>query len=282
MNIKNILGWAPSIEFADAEKFFTLHEPHRRVTRYEIFKENENDLEAAVSLSEGNAYDLSRTIRTSDRNMHVEQKLTSRNGGLLLDFVMQFKFPKEDYLYGEINGQHITHKGQNIYYQHPTDSVSLSGLERRITITSSSGGGFRHFMYIRDEPGYWVIHVRLLPPADSSTCLKLNTRWYNKALPFWIERCFRLISSRHLLYHGERRKQWSWFRKILYWLLPLSRYPLGHLDKGSTLSISADVFVAEVARAYTQTAQKPGSQNDCYSFPNSRPSQPDSKEAPTE
>jgi|GEM_PF-1691935 hypothetical protein len=163
----------------------------------------------------------------------------------LLDFVSRYVFPKKMFESAHIDGKEIKHKDQNVYRQFSsgiggTVVLKSNGYSVEIKIKEiSCTSAFVPVLYVRDEPGNWVVHIRLLPKVFSKIVTKLNTRWYHRALPDWINKfLFSFCFGKHwLLYRGERKKQWGFMRKVRYRLLPLSAYPLATLQKGEVLSV---------------------------------------------
>lgn len=229
-------------EFADGDHFFTLYDPHRRVVSYKPQVDSEALLDATVELSPDNCFLLRQSREQSQNELRVTQEITSINGGPLLDVVLRLVFPEEAFCRASIAGTTIQHQGDNIYYQHPTDELYLeTKTGQRLQITAASTGSWKQVAYVRDEPGSWVIHIRLLPPKAYQYVVKLNTRWYNRSLPHWISQVLWKGFGTSLLYRGERKKRWSLIKKAWYWLTPLSAYPIGNLKANQTLTISANL-----------------------------------------
>lgn len=174
----------------------------------------------------------------------------------LLDFVMRFVFPKEMFDHAIIAGKTIIHEGQNVYHQYPLSDVckdvDLIGVQEYVRITPESiecPDGFVPYLYVRDEPGFWVVHLRLLPRKPLRYVIKLNFSFYNKAIPEWIRQllAFTGFQSR-LLYRGEKKIAWSKWRALVYRLLPLTAYPLGILQEDEEITVHANCQFQEVSR----------------------------------
>jgi hypothetical protein len=137
----------------------------------------------------------------------VTQQLHCLAPSIFQDFVMRFKFTQESFESGEINSERVTHCGSNIWHQHTTDEVTLSGAGGRLRIwvmSAETAEKFTQVMYIRDEPGFWIVHARLLPKEP---CDLYATRWPNR----WFTLAINDTWSRRLL-------AWPWLKRTLWYL----------------------------------------------------------------
>jgi hypothetical protein len=188
---------------------------------------------------------LSIEEKCCDTEINRAHSFCAQESSLLLDFVSRYVFPKEVFEKVLIDGNKVVHKNQNIYHQvlaSDQSSVELIGKTLQATIQIKEidcPASFTPYLYVRDEPGAWIVHIRLLPKVYKEIVTKINARWYNRALPAWISRVlFSLCFGSHwLLYRGEKKRQWSFMRKAVYKLLPLSAYPLAEVKKGEKLSL---------------------------------------------
>lgn len=232
------------LETSDDLSFFSLNDRDWRSVS-EILSEEYGDNKTNKKIllkmhSATGILDLQEEI--SEHNITRKHSFCAEENSLLLDFVSRYAFPKSLFGRAYIGGKTIKHSGFNIYHQFPTDQARLEGdwcsVDIRI-LGTQTGDAFHKYLYVRDEPGKWVVHARLLPIKRSHIITKLNTSWYNRALPQWLHNIMFYIPglSSILLYRGERKNKWSFLRKIIYKILPLSSYPLAHIKRGDSINI---------------------------------------------
>jgi hypothetical protein len=231
-------------ETADRKSFFTLAETSRccEIRQFET-RGTGNGFTQRIEakLAEGH-WVMDRTVEICDNRVHVSQELCCLDRSVLVDFVVRFKFSKDSFTTGTIDGRTIDHRNRNVWYQFPVDEAILSGPHGRAVVRLHSarlGGKFHSVLYIRDEPGAWIVHVRLLPsePADL-----YMVRWYNRIFRFAFgDRLSRLILN------------WEWFKRRLWFLAErrggrpaIQAQPLALLEKGTKIGILAECSI-EVA-----------------------------------
>ena len=143
------------------------------------------------------------------RNLEVEALADSR----LMDVVLRFVIAKDRVRSAFIGNREITHRRRNRYHQYDFDQVILNLVNgTRLTfhpVGAALPAGFEHVVYLRDEPGRWILHVRALALAPSHYVLKGCSRWYNRPFPLMIQSMVlgsTWLRSR-LLYVRERISQ---------------------------------------------------------------------------
>jgi hypothetical protein len=161
--------------------------------------------EASVRVAEVGA----RGRSGGTRSINVEATRST----LLMDAVLRFTFPALRVRSARIGDECIEHLARNRYHQRPIAPVSLEleGGERLVFSPRSYGlpPGMEPVVYLRDERGRWVLHVRALAVRPEATVLKGCHRWFNGPFPDVVQRLARRSHalSRHLLYVRERVSQ---------------------------------------------------------------------------
>ncbi|HVY36212.1 MAG TPA: hypothetical protein VG982_02990 [Candidatus Paceibacterota bacterium] len=240
------------VEFSDDVSFFTLEKNSqavRAVCVEHVIGHNTEHSVLDVELHQiRGVLDMTNSIH--NLTLHRKQLLTVTSDGSLLDFVSRYVFPKEMFTTAQIGDVTIEHRGVNVYYQyHANHQVKLFGPKGEVCIQLHgwSGEGFQPFIYVRDEPTRWIVHIRLLPirATKNQVVVKYNSRWYNKALPPFIQRIIPTFIKNKLLYQGERKRPWTFIEKLFYYLFPFSAYPLGEVARSTILSIDSSCsFIA--------------------------------------
>lgn len=159
------------VEFADANSFFSLFGPRWRVKETII-----NETKREIILSQGTGL-LSYTYEQDADTAVQHATITARSNMKLVDFVVRFVFQKELFTSVVIAGNTVSHKDANVYYQYRTDRLTLNGPDGALEIdmhAPKTTGAFEPYLYVRDEPGHWVVHARLLPKSAANIVLKLN------------------------------------------------------------------------------------------------------------
>lgn len=235
------------IEFADARSFFTLKGNGQFITQ-ETIVETQTDTSffslRNIQLTNGTGV-LTIEEQVTSQGIVRTHAFEAQTETLLLDFVSRFVFPKEWFERAIIHGQTIIHEDQNIYYQFPleaeNDQIRFEGKEGDVLIhvlKHDAPVSFVPHIYVRDEPGYWVAHIRFLPCSDKVIVTKLNYSFYNKAIPaIWNRLLLACGMKRALLYRGEKKQSWTLLKKQWYRLLPLTSYRLGRLRTGEKICV---------------------------------------------
>lgn len=180
-----IMPWG--IEFGDSSSFFSLTDGgwrnnqkvlRQEITATSIFARRE------VMMSEGR-FILEYQEILQKNVVKRMATLIALEDSYLMDFVIRYRFIRELFDQGEISGQTILHKNSNIYYQYPVSHVTLVGGRLvHIQLTSSATiSKTNPYMYIRDYKNEWIVHARILPTEFCREIVKLNTLWFNRALP---------------------------------------------------------------------------------------------------
>jgi hypothetical protein len=157
---------------------------------------------------------------------------------VFMDFVMRFRFKKSFIDYALISNKKIYHNNTNIYYQYPVDNVLLKGskFDVKINIVDSLVPlKMKPVMYVRDNHGEWVVHVRMIPKKADKEVIKICTKWAStRPLP-------QLLSN--MLLKSPKLKKFLWYRgefapfnsNILLKLFNPSAFPMVKIEKGSKL-----------------------------------------------
>lgn len=242
------------VEFSDSTAFFSLNGPKQYLSsetlEAEVAPRALNSL-TKVSLADGGGILNVRESVEGGSILRTHEFIAERPT-LLLDFVSRYVFPKHIFYEGVVQGETVVHENANVYHQHRiqgSGQVLLKGPKHTLEISTGlieTTEKFDPYIYVRDEPGSWVVHVRLLPKNSSNIVTKLNASWYNKAVPNAVNNLFRALGlQKHLLYRGERKYGWSLLRRIVYKFTPFTSYPLGRLEAGEKISITSECRIAE-------------------------------------
>ncbi len=237
------------IEFADERSFFSLTGKSQFVSSVEkILEKTDRTLfsKQFIQLTNGQGF-LTRNEIVSTEQIERMHQFEACSETYLLDFVSRYVFPKEWFDYAVIHGERVEHHNQNIYYQFPLDeahdTIQFIGLKKivQIRVTSlSAPSSFVPYLYVRDEPGFWIAHIRFLPSSDEKVITKLNYSFYNRAIPPVLNFLLRIMGLQHrFLYRGEKKKVWSWVKKQFYRFLPLTSYRLGKIGVGERIEITS-------------------------------------------
>jgi hypothetical protein len=235
------------IEFADSRSFFSLKGTGQYISQekfVEVCTESSCNSKRRIQMTDGKGV---LSIDESESNGEIFRMHTfeATEQTELLDFVSRYVFPKAWFDSAVIHEKIILHKDENIYHQFPVDpehnTIRFEGLSGGICIRvlqHEAPASFVPFLYVRDEPGFWIAHIRYLPTSDTSIVTKLNYSFYNKAIPaVWNHFLSICGLKRRLLYRGEKKHSWTWLKKQSYRLLPLTSYRLGRLEKGEKIRL---------------------------------------------
>ena len=139
--------------------------------------------------------------------------LTALSDVWLMDVVHRMVFSLSDVRMIRIGGEVIPHARRNRYHQRPMCPVSVTmqeGVTLRLEGRAAGGpAGMDPVVYVRDEPGLWIVHFRLLATRPERVVLKGCHRLYNRPFPGWIQGAARRAPSllRKALYVRERVSQ---------------------------------------------------------------------------
>lgn len=237
------------IEFADARSFFSLIGKSQYISMEEkVLEKTDHTVfsKQFIQLTNGQGY-LTRNEIVTEEGIKRTHQFEACSETVLLDFVSRYVFPKEWFDYAVIHGKRVEHQDQNIYYQFPLeethDTIQFIGFKKKVkiqVISSSAPSNFAPYLYVRDEPGFWIAHIRFLPSTNEKIITKLNFSFYNRAIPSALNFLLRLIGlQRALLYRGEKKEVWSSVKKQLYRFLPLTSYRLGKMRVGERVEIAS-------------------------------------------
>lgn len=233
-----------SLEFADSKSFFSLENKGWRViekSKKIITSETSVSGRYNLELSEGKC---KLEFVDSWENNKIERKatFTALSDLYLIDFVQQYRFNYPLFNKGQINSTDYFYKNSNTYYQFETESASVLGEDFNTeiqTVSYSAPKNFSRKMYVRDFKNMWICHSRLFPNKGDKQIIKINKRWYNKAIPQFISTPLLSIKpfKNYIWYRGERKpyKKWNVFFKYLN----ITGYNLVFVPKGRIIKLES-------------------------------------------
>jgi hypothetical protein len=103
--------------------------------------------------------------------VRIHQTIECLEDSIFQDFVVRFRFDRSSFDRGLIAGRIIPHADRNVWHQYPVREAVLTGPHGTVRVRALQAvtvGKFEQMMYVRDEPGSWIVHVRLIPsdPPD--------------------------------------------------------------------------------------------------------------------
>lgn len=236
-NIINPWGF----ETADSSAFFSLEKGvgYRHQILSEEYSSSDQAYNAKITtkMKEG-AWELVIADHIQDNTIIRKAEIVTLEETVFMDFVMRFRFKKEYIEYAEIADQRHYHRNTNVYYQYPVDHIFLKGTEFDIKISildASVPLKMEPVMYVRDQQGEWVVHVRMVPREWDKEVIKLCTAWAGtRPLPQWVSKPLLNISriKQALWYRGERRPYKS---RIVRRLLNPAAFGMVSVPKGNSL-----------------------------------------------
>lgn len=228
-------GWGA--ETADRASFFTLTD---RPYGCDIRTTNLSSIQGGfarqteVVMAEGH-WLLDMALQHDGTMFRVEQTLHCIEDSLLQDFVVRFKFDRSAFDAASIGGRTVKHMSRNVWHQYPVHHVTLHGPHGTAEVSlfdAITCDRFLPHIYVRDEPGSWIVHVRLIP---SEPCDLYWIRWAN--------RFFSVSLGDHW---SRRLLKWGWLKKKLWYLAErrggrpaLQAQGLARLRRGDTIGIRA-------------------------------------------
>jgi len=241
INNKNIIKpWG--FETSDSFSFYSLETGgnNNEVIRSTVkTTENINEIRKIIKMKEGKwVLDIWEELDNSNQQIIRRHKLEVLEDSFMFDYVVRFRFKKKFIKKAIINNLEINHKGSNIYYQYPVDSVRLIGEDFDIEISvieSRLADKFSLYMYVRDFKDEWIVHARFMPKVWDKEVLKLCVWWYNKALPQkFADLLLKLPKVRQKIWLRSEQKPY----KFPLTLLNPNSYPEVLLNKGDRLSLT--------------------------------------------
>jgi len=234
-----IFPWG--FETADSSAFFSLEDGVGY--RYQVlfhqreFNEKEHKQRLTVKMHEG-LFSLEIADKMSNASTVMRSvRLECLKPCYLMDFVLRFRFKQQHFKHASIAGRSLQHADTNLYYQYPVDLALLTGAKYRATITvkqKQHPDSLAPLLYVRDAPGEWVVHARMLPKVIDKEVIKLCNRWAKtRPLPNWLGRALLAVPSikNALRYRGERAPFQGPFLKRMN----PQGCPLVRLEKGEIL-----------------------------------------------
>ena len=252
-----IFPW--SIEFGDSAGYFSqdlgglrvgLEKREQRVESREGEVKSSGNIRVMMTDGVGN---LEYGDAITGKQVNRVAKLTAESDMLLMDFVQQYRFKREAFDFAEIAEHKVEHRNGNKYYEFETNEVVLrnSEFEIRVSVTDWDGAGkFKQVMYVRDYPGQWIVHVRLLPLVVAENIVKLNIPWYNRALPQILGRAALACKPLRdfIWYRPERSPYPKW--QLPFKILQPAGYSLSRLEAGEQLTLKSTCKVVNSQDVY--------------------------------
>jgi hypothetical protein len=202
--------WGP--ETADRGSFFSLTEKAancRIEAQSGTALPNGHVRRVEVAMSEGRWIMDIETVRHAGR-IRITQRLRCLERSVFQDFVIRFKFTQSSFTSGRINKSTVRHENRNIWHQHEVTEASLLGASATVRLNARGidAGKFRVCMYLRDEPGSWIAHARLIPVEP---CDLYWIRWANRfgtlsLSDAWSRRVLRRRWLKRKLWHLSERR----------------------------------------------------------------------------
>lgn len=246
-------------ETADRSSFFTLTgRPYGcRIRAEECAKIPDGFVRRVeVEMAEG-CWALEVEVTRQGATISVRQTLDCLEDSVFQDFVVRFRFDGDSFEQARIAGRTLAHENRNLWHQYPVQDVWLTGRHgaARIRACSSvTAGKFQQMAYVRDEPGSWIVHMRLIPSGPPDLYW---IRWANR----WFTLSVGDRWSRRLLAH-------RWIKDPLWYLSErrggrpaLQAQGLAVLGRGERIALSAEceirtepTQVLDDAARFSQTA----------------------------
>jgi len=183
VNNKNIIyPWG--FETADSSAFYSLEDGfgyRYKIISQEIkFSDKCYKAKIVTKMKEGK-WELNIDDKIiNDKTIERKVEAITLEDSFFMDFVMRFRFKKEFIEYAKIADKVIFHKNTNIYYQYPVEEVFLKGKEFDIKISIIDKivpKNMKPVMYVRDNNGEWIVHVRMIPKKWDKEVIKVCTSW---------------------------------------------------------------------------------------------------------
>lgn len=179
-NIINPWGF----ETADSSAFFSLEEGigHRYHVVNEQYNFDDMNYQATVNccMKEGHwALNINDSI-VNGQSIERSVEAITLEDSIFMDFVMRFRFKKDEIQYALIDNKKIYHHNTNVYYQFPVRKVFLKGHTFDINIIILDcivPDKMEPVMYVRDHGDEWVVHARMIPKEWDKEVIKICTNW---------------------------------------------------------------------------------------------------------
>jgi hypothetical protein len=245
---KNIIfPWG--IECGDSSSFFSLTEKGWRVDKKflkKIIKENSTKGNVQIRMSEG-LLNLNYEDKFESKIITRKATLRALKDSYLMDFVVRYRFKKKFFKYAKINNRKIYHNNSNKYYQYPVKKAFLvaNGFKVKISFENyQTLENFKPVMYVRDYKDEWIVHCRLFPKKGGKEIVKLNTTWYNRALPQRLSK-FLLKSSflKKIIWYRMERSPYPRWNFLFKYLLKPCGYEVSLLEKDKNIKLSTKMSI---------------------------------------
>lgn len=235
------------IEIGTLSTFFSLE--NRRLGAAQVQRESFEIREQGHWLYQSNIQLSDAILKVSEEGQADQTggrrvlKVEAMENSRLMDTVIRFVLDKDQVKSAFIGPQEIIHQRQNRYHQYPLDQITLH-LKNSLVLSfqpipSVLPPGFKHVVYLRDEPDKWILHIRALALVPSHYVLKGCTRWYNRPFPLIVQRI--VLGSTwlrtRLLYVRERVSQ----------RIPVQVNGAADLPKGSIIQLAVQWTVSHAA-----------------------------------
>jgi hypothetical protein len=250
-NYDNIIHpWG--VETADSSSFFSMQKGvgwrYTECKKTIDFDEESYHAVAHCKMTEGEweICDKAMCIKSSDKLVRKLSLKTYRDS-IFMDFVMRFRFSKDIFDVAKIGNLALSHNNTNVYYQLETSKVELQskeGFNLHIDVKEvKSSNAFKQVAYVRDAPGEWVVHIRLLPQAVYKEVIKICTSWADtRPLPLWISKPLLSLPflKKYLWYKSELNPYRS---RLMKKYLNFNAYPMTWLAKNSEIRLQTELCI---------------------------------------
>jgi len=236
-NIINPWGF----ETADSSAFFSLEKGvgyrHRKLSEDYRSSDQAYNAKITTKMKEG-TWELVIADNIQGNTIIRKAEIVTLEKTVFMDFVMRFRFKKEFIEYAEIAGRRYYHRNTNVYYQYPVDHIFLkgTGFDVKISVLDACVPlNMEPVMYVRDQQGEWVVHVRMVPREWDKEVIKLCTTWAaTRPLPQCVSKPLLSIPrlKEALWYRGERSPFKS---RVLRRLLNPTAFGMVSVPKGNRL-----------------------------------------------
>ncbi len=228
------LPWG--IETADPNGFFTSSEKSLRVVQESSTNRNGDAVTTTHELNfpKNKHIAISSHEKIDSLRITRQHTLTTNTAFDIADFVTRFQFTQTEFSAAKIGGKLITHQTSGINHMFETDLVELIGDRFRVVIKGdyqATGSGFKLHTYVKDTPGRWIVHFRLLPDPWDFERIKIAKSWAGtRPLPALIGNVLLRIPRfrERVWFGGERqipRKLWRIFNPTAF---PYKKLPAGY------------------------------------------------------
>lgn len=198
-------------EFGNSLGFFSSNR-----TFPSIYLTNKNNTINYLGKIGSNEIRISELFDFEEKYISRTVTFTSETGIKIFDFVSRFVIiDSSGKRSATINGESISHRSSNLYYQKPAGNVLVPiGENSWLEFSGSQYGmpcqGFEHVFYVRDEStsqsgNKWIVHHRIVATEQAEYFVLRGCnpkfegpapKWLNSKVPSWLHRKLFRIRER--------------------------------------------------------------------------------------